>query len=201
MVLATNVSIAAPLPAVHRINMIKLKTLQHGIIIIYWGRGKGKTSAALGGILRASGYGWKILLCQFVKGDWPSGELKTLAKFKNVKVILGGRGFVGILGDRKPKAEHRKAALETLKILTKETKSDKYDLIVLDEILGAIKDELLSEQQVIKIIKNKPPKTNLILTGHYKYPKIFKLADLVTQMRKEKHPYDKGFLAKRGIDF
>src|SRR3989344_1246671 len=111
---------------------------QKGLTIIYIGDGKGKTSAASGLAIRAAGTGFKVLYAQFVKGDWPSGERKILSELSNVDVKLLGRGFVGILGDRKPIEEHIQAAKEGLKFVTQALKSKKYDLVIADEAISAI---------------------------------------------------------------
>ncbi|MBI2607961.1 MAG: cob(I)yrinic acid a,c-diamide adenosyltransferase [Candidatus Doudnabacteria bacterium] len=174
---------------------------QKGLTLIYIGDGKGKTSAAAGLAIRAAGTGFKVLFLQFVKGDWPSGERKILASLPNVEVKLMGRGFVGILGDRKPIEEHIKAAKNAMKESIKALKSKKYDLVVLDEAISAIESKLLSTDDVLKIIKSKPKSVHLCLTGHKRIKKLIEAADLVTEMRMIKHPYYKGILAQRGIDF
>jgi cob(I)alamin adenosyltransferase len=179
--------------------------MSKGQTIIYIGNGKGKTSAAAGLAVRAAGTGFKVLYLQFVKGDWPSGEREILSKLKNVDVKLMGRGFVGILGDRKPIAEHIKAAkaamAESIKALNPPAGRKKYNLVILDEAISAIEAKLLTVDDVVKIIKSKPAEIHLCLTGHKQYKKLTDLADLVTEMRMIKHPYYKGILAQRGIDY
>ena len=172
-----------------------------GLTIIYIGNGKGKTSAATGLAIRAAGTGFKVLYLQFVKGDWPSGEREVLSKLKNVDVKLMGRGFVGILGDRKPIAEHIKAAKNAMKESIKALKSKKYDLVILDEAISAIESKLLTIEDVMKIIKAKPQEVHLCLTGHKRIKQLIDLADLVTEMKMIKHPYYQGILAQRGIDY
>ena len=172
-----------------------------GLTIIYIGNGKGKTSAAAGLAIRAAGTGFKVLYLQFVKGDWPSGEREILSKLKNVDVKLMGRGFVGILGDRKPIAEHIKAAKNAMIESIKALKSKKYNLVILDEAISAIESRLLTVDDVAKIIKARPTDIHLCLTGHKRIKKLIDLADLVTEMKMIKHPYYKGILAQRGIDF
>src|SRR6266576_2951793 len=108
-----------------------------GLTIIYIGDGKGKTSAAAGLAVRAAGTGFKVLYLQFVKGDWPSGERESLAKL-GVEVRLMGRGFVGILGDRKHISEHIKAAEHAKAESIKALQSKKFNLVVLDEALSAV---------------------------------------------------------------
>ena len=177
------------------------QSVKKGLTIIYIGDGKGKTSAAAGLAIRAAGTGLKVLYLQFVKGDWPSGEREILSKLKNVDVKLMGRGFVGILGDRKPIAEHIHAAKNAMAESIRALKSKKYDLVILDEAISAIESKLLTVDDVVKIIKSKPTEIHLCLTGHKRIKKLIDLADLVTEMKMIKHPYYQGILAQRGIDY
>lgn len=170
------------------------------MIIVYTGDGKGKTTAALGLILRASGYNKKILLVQFIKNRF-SGELKSLKLLKNVRVIQGGKGFVGILGDKLPLKEHKEAALKTLNLLEKEINSQKWDLIIADEILGALARELLDVNQILELLKKNLESLDLVLTGRNAPEEIIKMADLVTEMKSIKHPFDKGIKAREDIDY
>lgn len=174
---------------------------KQGLTIIYIGDGKGKTSAAAGLAVRAAGTKFKVLYLQFVKGDWPSGERDILESLPNVDVKLMGRGFVGILGDRKPIEEHIRAAKLAMEESIKALKSKKYDLVVLDEAISAIESNLLTVDDVAKIIKSKPKSVHLCLTGHKRIKKLIDMADLVTEMKMIKHPYYKGILAQRGIDY
>lgn len=172
-----------------------------GLTIIYIGDGKGKTSAACGLAVRAAGSGFKVLFLQFVKGDWPSGERKILSELENVEVKLMGLGFVGILGDRKPIDSHIKAAQKAMAESILALKSKKYDLVVLDEALSAVESRLLEVSDILKIIAAKPRTVHLCLTGHKRFKKLIEKADLVTEMKMIKHPYYKGILAQRGIDY
>jgi cob(I)alamin adenosyltransferase len=172
-----------------------------GLTIIYIGDGKGKTSAAAGLAVRAAGTGFKVLYLQFIKGDWPSGERDILEKLDNVDVKLMGLGFVGILGDRKPRQDHINAAKRAMAESIKALKSKKYNLVVLDEAISAIESDLLTVDDVYQIMKSKPKSVHLCLTGHKRIKKLIDAADLVTEMKMIKHPYYKGILAQRGIDF
>jgi len=174
---------------------------EKGLVILYTGEGKGKTTAALGLVLRASGYNKKCLIVQFGK-IWFTGELAAVKKLSPyVKIIRGGRGFLGILGNKVSKAEHKKVAEKTFNILYREVISGKWDIAIADEIVGAIYSGLLSPSRVEKLITNKPKGLDLVLTGHHASKKLIQMADLVTEMREVKHPYQKGLLAKKGIDF
>lgn len=177
-----------------------IRESEKGLVIVYTGEGKGKTTAALGLILRASGYGKKILLVQFGKSAF-SGELKSLKLFKNLKLIRGKTGFVGILGDKKPLVEHQKSAKEIFDKLKKEIISGKWDLVIADEIIGAISGKLLEVEYVLDLIDAKPANVDLVMTGRGKYQEILKRSDLVSEIKSIKHPYDLGIKAKKGIDY
>jgi cob(I)alamin adenosyltransferase len=179
----------------------KFKETKHGLVIVYTGEGKGKTTASLGLALRAAGYKRKVLIIQFGK-TWFTGELegiKMLAPY--VKIVQGGLGFVKIFDDQYDIKQHKEMAAKTYDQLFEAVLSDKYDVIIADEIVGSIAGKLLSQKQVIDLIKAKPEKLDLILTGHHGKPSLFKYADLVTEMMPIKHPFEKGFLAKPGVDY
>jgi len=177
------------------------RNINHGLTIIYIGDGKGKTSAAAGLAIRAAGSKFRVLYLQFIKGDWPSGEREILKTLPNVEVKLMGLGFVGILGDRKPFEEHVRAARKAMAESISALKSKNYELVILDEAISAIEAKLLSVDDVYKIIKAKPKSVHLCLTGHKRIKKLVDAADLVTEMKMIKHPYYKGILAQRGIDY
>jgi len=170
------------------------------MILVFTGNGKGKTTAALGHALRGCGSGRRVLMVQFIKGDWRSGEEDAVKKLgRNFKLVKGGLGFVGILGDNKPRGEHKKKAEETWKMVKREIKSGKWDLVILDEINIALNLKLLSIKDILSFIKKSS--CDLILTGRNAPSSLIKSADLVTEMRNVKHPYSKGQKAKKGIEF
>lgn len=183
------------------VNAKKFKEQANGLVIVYTGLGKGKTTASLGLALRAAGYKKKVLIIQFGKA-WFSGELegvKKLAPF--VKLIQGGAGFVKILNDKLPLKVHKKAAKETFDKLYQETLSGRWDVVIADEINGAVAGKLLKLTDVLKLVKDKPVDVNLVLTGRFAHHKVIAKADLVTEMKMVKHPFNKGFLAKEGVDY
>lgn len=172
-----------------------------GLVILYTGEGKGKTTAALGLVLRAAGYKKKCLIVQFGKA-WFTGELVGIKKLgSNVKIIQGGKGFLDILGSKVSKSEHKKAASEAYDILYKEVTSGNWDIMVADEIVGAVASKVLPLTKALQLIDSKPAKMDLVLTGRYAPKKLIEKADLVTEMKEIKHPYQKGILAKKGVDF
>ena len=175
---------------------------EKGLVIVYTGNGKGKTTAALGMALRAIGYDHKVCMLQFIKGSWHYGEMDSSKKLEpNFELIAVGKGFVGILDDNSPKEEHEKYAAEALKICREKISSEKYDVVILDEINYAINLELISVNDVVDIIKEKPRKLDLVITGNHAKDEIIELADLVTEMKEIKHPFKSGIKAKKGIDF
>jgi cob(I)alamin adenosyltransferase len=181
----------------------RLRASDRGLTIVYYGDGKGKTTAALGTVLRAVGQGWRCAVAQFIKGSWPSSERKSIPAYLSrlVTITAGGKGFVGILDDRLPKAAHKRRAREMYREAGTLLKKKGLRLVVLDEILDAVEFGFLSEDEVVRLMEKKPRDLHLLLTGHKRFPAILRAADLVTRMQKEKHPYDKGFLAVRGVDY
>ena len=186
--------------------MKRLKQFKGGLTICYIGNGKGKTTAAVGVAVRAAGYGKRVAFVQFFKSkQWPSGERASLAKL-GIAVMVLGKGFVGIWGDKLSLATHKQAARQALAKSKALVMSGRYDLVILDEIISSIESGLISVKDVVILLRQrkksvKARKTHIILTGHTKYPKILALADLVTEMRSLRHPFDKGFLAVKGIDY
>ena len=173
-----------------------------GLIIVYTGKGKGKTTAALVTALRAVGYAKKICMIQFIKGSWHYGEMYSSKRLEpEFEMVAIGKGFVGIIDDKSPKEEHERIAKEAIKISTEKIQSGKYDIVILDEINYAINLGLVKVEDVLNLIKSKPQELDLILTGNYAKDEIIELADLVTEIREIKHPFQHGIKAKKGIDF
>jgi cob(I)alamin adenosyltransferase len=176
--------------------------IDKGLIIIYYGNGKGKTTAALGVALRAIGYNHNVCMIQFIKGEWDYGELYSSNKLKpNFELIVTGKGFIGIIDDDHLIEEHIQSSKNALKIAREKISSNKYNTIILDEINYALKLNLITENDVIDLLNSKPAELNIIMTGNYLSDKILDIADLVTEMKEVKHPYKKGIKAKKGIDF
>ena len=182
--------------------MEKESSSNDGIVIVYTGNGKGKTTASLGVALRAIGHGFRVCMVQFIKGEWHYGELNSIKKLEpDFELIVAGKGFIGIIDDDHAFEEHVRAAKTALDIVEQKMSHDIFDIIILDEINYAVHLGLLSLGDVMKIVKNRPKHLSLILTGNYACEEIILLADLVTEMKEIKHPYKKGIKAKRGIDF
>lgn len=175
---------------------------EKGLVIVYTGDGKGKTTAALGLCIRAAGYDKKVCIVQFIKGSWKYGEIEGIKKLaSNVELHRKGLGFVGIMDDKLDKSEHVRAAGEALKFAGEQMLSGRYEIMILDEINVAVKLGLIEVEDVLKLIDKKPDELDLVLTGRNAAEKIIDRADLVTEMREIKHPFQKGVKAKKGIDF
>ena len=173
-----------------------------GLVVVYTGKGKGKTTAALGIVLRSLGHGYKVGMIQFIKGEWYYGELGSSKRLEpEFEMIAAGKGFVGIIDDDHPIEDHQKAAQEAFVLAEERLSSEIYDVMILDEINYAVKLNLISVQNVLDIIKKKPKKTTLVLTGNYAPAEVIAIADLVTEMKEIKHPYRFGIKAKKGIDY
>lgn len=174
-----------------------------GLIIVHTGSGKGKTTAALGLAMRAWGDGFRILILQFIKGAWKYGELealKTLGQIDGrIEIRRYGRGFSR--RDDEQRAAHQEAAEKAYQEAEKEIQSDRWDLIILDEINYAVKFELLTVDKVMALLDKKPSALHLVLTGRDAAPEVIDRADLVTEMKLIKHPYQKGIKAQKGIEF
>ena len=173
-----------------------------GLTIIYTGKGKGKTTAALGIALRATGYNKKICMIQFIKGSWHYGEMSSSKRLEpEFEMVAVGKGFVGILDDNSPREDHEKIAQEAIKISNEKIHSGKYDIVILDEVNYAVNLQLISINDVLNLIKDKPSDVDLVLTGNYAKDEVIEMADLVTEMKQVKHPFQRGIKAKEGIDF
>lgn len=173
-----------------------------GLLIVYTGDGKGKTTAALGMCVRAIGYNWNICLIQFVKGSWKYGELKGLKRLEpNVELHVIGEGFVGIVDDNKSFDEHREAAKKGLALAYEKIKSGRYQLVILDELNVACSLGLVTPEELEEVVAARPPELSLVITGRGASDWLKEKADLVTEMKEIKHPYQKGILAQKGVDW
>jgi cob(I)alamin adenosyltransferase len=172
--------------------------LEQGLVQIYTGEGKGKTTAALGLALRALGRGLKVYMLQFLKGE-DTGELHAGRLFGDKFVIeqTGLKGFIH-RGKIDPRDVHR--AKEALKLARTVLTSGDYDLVILDEIIVALYFELISLHEVAELLQNRAPQVEVVLTGRYAPPELVEIADLVTEMKNIKHYYQAGVAAREGIE-
>jgi len=175
------------------------KRLKQGLVQVYFGRGKGKTTAAIGQGVRATGHGLKVYMIQFMKGNYKYGEIEAIKSISNFELKqFGSPDLIAEPGEFD--LEEGKKALTFAKEIIM---SDEYDIVILDEVGVAISMNVISIEPVLDIIKNKPEKVELILTGGPKmHPKLKELADLVTEMRMIKHYYSsQGITARYGIEY
>jgi cob(I)alamin adenosyltransferase len=175
-----------------------------GLVVVYTGNGKGKTTAALGLALRAAGNGLRVLIIQFIKGRWKTGEsqsLKSLAP--NVELVRMGRGFtIERLRDKRiPMEQHEEAAAHAFRSAREAVLSGSYEMVVLDELLGSINAGLIQLDDILSLIREKPAALHLVMTGRGAPPELVEAADLVTEMTLVKHPFEQGVPAQRGIEF
>ena len=174
-----------------------------GLIMVHTGDGKGKTTAALGLALRAWGSGLRVMILQFIKGGWKYGELEAIAKLGEIngRIEIRPMGLGLMSKSEAEKQQHieaaHKAMLEAEKIIT----SGEYDLVILDEINYAVKFGLIEIDDVLDLLDKKPAQEHILLTGRDAQPKLIDRADLVTEMKLIKHPFQKGIKAQRGIEF
>ncbi len=164
---------------------------------VYTGEGKGKTTAALGLALRASGQGWRVGILQFMKGDARCGEHLFLERFPAFALVQPERPSAFVQTPEERRADARRT-LATARMLMA---SGDYDMLVLDEIVTALGRGLLQEADILGLIAARPPEMELVLTGRGATPGLVEAADLVTEMRKVKHPLDRGIAARRGVEF
>jgi cob(I)alamin adenosyltransferase len=169
-------------------------------ILIFTGNGKGKTTAALGMVLRASGHGMRTLVLQFMKADDAVGELTALRYLPGVEAIQMGRGFVPPPVDP-AFLEHRQAACRALERAAEALRSKKYDLMILDEICTAMDKGLISEDQIMELIEESGEVSCLVLTGRGATKRLIAKADTVTEMCNLKHGLSQGIPAQKGVEY
>jgi len=170
-----------------------------GLVIINTGHGKGKTTAAFGQALRAAGQGLKVCIIQFIKGQGKTGEaLAIAAAFPGqVELHRAGTGFTW----QQERETVKAAALEGWRLAGEKILSDAFDLIVLDELTYLIGFGLVSEEEVLALLRKRPKRLHVVITGRDASQGLIEYADLVTEMRAVKHPFQKGIKARKGIEF
>jgi len=212
-----------------------------GLVIIYYGDGKGKTTAAMGLAARALGRGLKVHIIQFMKGTWTTGEMESLQRL-GAGFEQMGKGFYKMMDDKLPVEEHMNAArrglerafeiirnsnisspsviqdvdtelkrknqnqegLRSVGVLDARLRGHDgniLDVLILDESIRAVQDGLLSQDDICQLIDSKPPGLHLVMTGHTVWQALLDRADVVSEMKKIKHPFDRGVLAHIGVDF
>jgi len=172
---------------------------QLGFIHVISGNGKGKTTSALGLALRAAGHGFRSLIIQFMKKGWDYGELKVIQGIPEITILqYGTPEFVNKENPKKIDLDEAKAALDRAHLAITE---EKWDFLILDEINVALDFKLISEKQVIDVIRQKPKNLELVLTGRDAPNVLIELADYYTEILEHKHPYQKKILARKGVEY
>jgi cob(I)alamin adenosyltransferase len=176
-----------------------MSKLEKGLVQVYTGNGKGKTTAAFGLALRAIGRGLRVCIIQFIKGGFDYGELYVIDRLPGLKLKAYGRGK--FVDEKNPDKMDMDLAEEALRTAEEALEDNECDIIILDEVNVALNLKLIKIENVLNLIKMKPAKVELVLTGRNAPSEIVQAADLVTEMVEVKHPYSKGFHARKGIEY
>ena len=177
---------------------------KQGLVIVHTGNGKGKTTAALGLAIRAWGDGFKVKIFQFIKGGWKTGEMKTieeLGKISEGRITLEQCGLGFTNSEKVTMEEHKAAAHEAYDKAMQVLKEHSCDLLILDEMNCAVHYDLISKEEMFALLDARPQDMHLVMTGRDASPEAIERADLVTEMKLIKHPYDRGVPAQKGIEF
>lgn len=166
--------------------------------MIHTGEGKGKTTAALGLSLRAVGCGMKVIMIQFMKGSWSYGELLSAKRLPGFSIIQMGKGFTW---ETKKRSLDIALSKKTWALCKKTIQGKRYDIVILDEINYVLAYGFLKTKDVVSVLKRKPKELHVLLTGRNAPKALIQMADLVTEMKEIKHPFQKGIIGQRGIEF
>lgn len=174
--------------------------MQNGLIHIYFGDGKGKTTTAMGLAIRAAGFGMKVLIYQFMKNNKTS-ERNILNSVSNITIIIGlEEEKFSFQMTEEEKREHKQFYTDKFKEITSKAENEKYDMLIIDEIIYTIRAGLLEEDIVLAFLEKKPETLEVVLTGNGPSDKLIEIADYVSEIRKIKHPYEQGVKARFGIE-
>jgi cob(I)alamin adenosyltransferase len=170
-----------------------------GLVLLHTGNGKGKSTAAFGQALRAAGHGLRVCIVQFIKGQSQTGEAKAFAALADrVEFHVKGSGFTW---QQKDKEAVVRVGREAFAFAREKIMSGGYDMVVLDELTYLVKYGMVSEEDVLDLIRRRPPGLHLVITGRDAGEKLMEAADLVSEVRMIKHPYDAGIMAQKGIEY
>jgi len=177
----------------------KKQKKEKGLLLIFTGNGKGKTTAAIGMAMRAAGHGLKICFIQFIKGSWKYGELEAVARFPEyIDFHVMGRGFTWKSDDlEKDRALAGNAWEKAKEVIA----SGAYDMVILDEFTYLLTYEMIERKEALEFLRNKPDNLHVVVTGRNADPALLEIADLITEMKAIKHPYKQGIKAQKGIEF
>jgi cob(I)alamin adenosyltransferase len=182
-----------------RDKIMAAKTEERGLVIVHTGKGKGKTTAAMGMALRCAGHGLKVGIVQFVKGAWNTGERRALESFGDLVTFKAmGEGFTWETQDRARDIAAAKAALDAAAAMIRDPS---YRMVILDELNIVLRYDYLPVEAVLELLDEKPSSTHVVITGRNARPEILERADLVTEMTLVKHPFATGVKAQPGVEF
>ncbi|MHB1206947.1 MAG: cob(I)yrinic acid a,c-diamide adenosyltransferase [Rhodospirillaceae bacterium] len=182
-----------------RDEMMRAKTEKHGLLIVHTGDGKGKSTSAFGMIARSLGWGHKVGIVQFIKGKWKTGERQFFARFPDqLEWRVMGEGFTWETQDRARDIAAAAAAWETSKRMIADPA---LDFVLLDELNIALRYEYLAIADVVAELKARPMDKHICITGRNAAPELIEIADLVSEMKVIKHPFEKGMRVQHGVDF
>ena len=187
-----------------RDKILATKTIEKGLLIVHTGKGKGKSTAAFGLVVRALGNGMKVGVVQYVKGKWQTGERSVLEHFpEQVEIRTMGEGFTWETQDRARDIRAAENAWEVSKRMIEASRGDdpEYDMVLLDELNIVLRYGYLDLAEVVEFLSNKPEMLHVIVTGRNAKPELLEAADLVTEMTMVKHPFRAGVKAQKGIEF
>ena len=176
---------------------------KNGQIIINTGSGKGKTTAALGMAIRAAGHGQRVLILQFIKGAWRTGEARFMERLApEIEMKQLGRGFLRIRdGKVEITSKDRKEARKALETAREKVLSGDYNLIILDEVINILAYGLIERQELLSLLEERPLGLSVVLTGRGAPQELIDIADTVSEIKEIKHAYNKGIKAKKGIEY
>ena len=175
------------------------KTIEKGLIIVHTGKGKGKSTAAFGMVMRHIGHGLRVAVVQFVKGAWETGERDVLEHFPDLVTIKAmGEGFTWETQDRERDIASAREAWEQAKLFIADPS---YKLVMMDELNIVLRYDYLPLEEVLEVLRNKPADKHVVITGRNAREELIELADLVTEMEQIKHPFRSGVKAQIGIEF
>ena len=187
-----------------RDRILATKTIEKGLLIVHTGKGKGKSTAAFGLVVRALGNAMKVGVVQYVKGKWQTGERAVLEKFpEQVEIRTMGEGFTWETQDRARDIQAAKNAWEVSRQMIEASRGDhpKYDMVLLDELNIVLRYGYLDPAEVVEFLSSKPEMLHVIVTGRNAKPELVEAADLVTEMSMVKHPFRAGVKAQKGIEY
>ena len=193
----------------HKVKMQRLKASvdrrieaaqeERGILIVFTGAGKGKTTAALGMVMRCLGHGMRVAIVQFIKGAIDTAEQRALRDFGDLVTFLRlGEGYTWVTQDRE---RDTKVAQEAWEKATEFLRNPDYAMVVLDELNIAVQHGYIDLTQILEVLRNRPGMQHVVITGRGAKPELLEAADLVSEMKMVKHPFRKGIKAQKGVEF